>query len=277
MTRPSPPATHVFDVLVAERLRGFTGLAGTQVTATLPVHQAALDTVLGRAAWPAPLEALGVEIGDANRLHVSAAVRVLGFRTQVRLQLRLAPSMEDGIVRASLDDGSLMASAVALLGPLLGRLPDGVALRGRQITVDVRRLAAQQGFEDVAGMVSAATFDSSPGVLWVTVRAAAPAPQPIESTPSVANSAPARKPFAVDPAQLHAWLQGATVDVDVHLAEHLANALLAAVHADAQVPSGDALRDTLIRAVQQPRVRFEAGVLRVSARAALGDDGASDS
>jgi hypothetical protein len=271
MTNPSQRPAHVFGVLAAERAR-----AGSQVQVTVPLRQAALDAALAQVVWPAPVEALAVEIGDANRLHVTAAVRVLGFRTEVRLQLRIAPTMEDGIVRIAIDDGSLLASAVALLGPLLGRLPAGVTLQGRQISIDVPRLAAQQGVEDLAGMVSTATFDTSPGVLWMSVHAAAPAPRPAATQQRVHEQHLTTLP-AIDPAQLLAWLRGASVDVDVHMDERLANELLAALHAAAQVPSGDPVRDAFIRAVQKPLVRFEAGTVRVSANAALDDDRPSDS
>ena len=276
MTNPSQSASHLLGVLRAERTRGFDGLAGSRIEATLPLRQAALDAALSQVrGWPAAVDGLAVEIGDANRLLVIANVKVLGFRTPVRLHLRLVPSMQDGMVRLVIDDGSLMASAVALLGPLLGNLPEGLVLQGRQLTVDVRRIAAQQGLDDLAGMVSRATFDSSHGVLWITIHAEAPAPEPSE--PQVTRSSSAGNPLPFGVAELRAWLQGARVGVDVRMDERLANDLLAALHADAQMASGDERRDIVTRAVQQPVVRFEPGVLRLAAEAALDPDGPLDS
>lgn len=258
----------MLEVLEAERGRGFNGLAGSRIAATVPLRQAWLDAALARVrAWPSALESLAVEIGEANRLHLTAVVRVLGFRTPVRLQLRLAPTMEDGIVRLVIDDGSMMASAVALLGPLLGQMPEGIVLRGRDLQIDVRRLAAQQGVGDLASMVSTVTFDSSRGVLWVAIHAAAPASEPADPRGRARATQGTALPF--DLAEVRAWLQGARVDVDVQMDERLANDLLAALHAEARTPTGDALRDTVAHALQRPVVRFGEGVLRLSATAAL--------
>lgn len=271
MTTPSASATHLLDILQAERERGFDGLAGSTVEATLPLRQAALDALLSQVRdWPAALDTLTVDIGDANRFLVTAVVRVLGFRTPVRLQVQLAPSMTDGLVHLVIDDGSLMASAVALLGPLLGHLPEGIVLQGRRFTVDVQRLAARQGVADLAGMVSSATFASSRGVLWVTVHVAAPALPPLQSPRVPRPSMHPSVPF--DVASLRTWLQGSQLEVDLHIDTRLANDLVAALHADAQVPSGDALRDTVLKALRPPVVHFDAGGLRVSATAALDHD-----
>lgn len=274
MTDPSPAETNLVAVLQAERARGFEGLTGSRVEAILPLRQAALDAALTQVrAWPPAVEALSVEIRDGNRLNVTATVRVLGFRTPLRLQLRLAPSMEDGIVRLDIDDGSLMASAVTLLGPLLGNLPEGVRLEGRQLTVDVRRLAALGGFDDIASMVSKATFESRRGVLSIYVLATAPALGP-PALPVPRVSSGRALPF--DAGQLRAWLSGACVDADVRMDERLANHLLTALHADAQTPSGDEGRDIVMRALQPPVVRFEAGALRLTTAARIDQEDSNE-
>ena len=274
MSNPSPSATPLLALLEAERKRGFDGLAGSSLDVTVPLRQAALDAAIAQVrGWPAALEALAVEIGDANRLVVTATVRVFGFRTPVRLHLHLGPSMEDGLVHLVIDDGSLMASVVALLGPMLGSLPQGVRLQGRQFVVDVRRLAAQHGVGDLAGMVSTATFESTRGVLWITAHAAAPASEPMAAR--VARRSSPQSPLPCDVVTLRDWLQGARVDVDMRMDERLANDLLAALHADAQAPSGHEGRDVVARALQPPVVRFESGVLRLITTAALDVDGSS--
>src|SRR5688500_3787717 len=99
---PSAPrsAAYLLAVLDAERSRGFEGMVGSRIETTLPLRQAALDAALAQvSAWPAPLEHLVVEIGDTNTLHVTATIRVFGFRTPIRVRLRLSPSAEHGIVR----------------------------------------------------------------------------------------------------------------------------------------------------------------------------------
>jgi hypothetical protein len=271
----SPPSLHVRAVLDAERAAGFQGLDGSTVKATLPVRQAVVDAAIGSIRdWPSGLAGVTVEIGDANRLFVTVRARVFGFSTPIRLQLRLAPSMQDGIVHLFIDDGSLMASPVALLGPLLGSLPDGVTLQGRQITIDVPRVAVQQGVDDLACMLSGATFESSRGVVWVTLHAAAPVPAPIPSR-ETAHS-PSRRPGAVDVATLRTWLEGSQVDVDLRLDERLANDLVTALHADAQVRTGDDLRDTVTHALRPPSVRFESGAVRLQASVALDPDDVSN-
>jgi hypothetical protein len=268
MDVPRQEATHVLAVLEAERELGFDGLAGSWIDARLPLRQAALDAALAQVArWPSAVEGVAVEIGEGNWLTVTATVRVFGFRTPVRLPVRLAPSMDDGLVRLVISDGSLVGSAIALLGPLLGKLPDGLTLEGRQIVVDVRRLGASAGLGDLASMLSTATFESTPGVLWILVKVVAPA-----SAPPMRQSS-ANVPFHIDLASVRVWLQGSRVDVDLRMNERLANDLLTALHADLQLPSGDDRRDIMTSALHPPVVRFESGAVRLSATASLDDEG----
>jgi hypothetical protein len=282
--------THVMEMVEAERARGFEGLAGSRVEGLVPVRQALVDAVLAQVPrWPAPVEALAVRIGDANRIHVSAAIRVLGFRTRVRLALRLAPALENGRIRLFLDDRSFMSSAVSWLGPLLGQLPGGVILHGNQITVDVQQFASRLGVADVAALLSAASFHSDEGVLWINARGDVPEGRagerpaaessPREAVPRAsegaaeaaarAASATRELPFTLD--QLAAWLTGARVDVDVRLSERLANELVGAAHADAHTRAAAASGAPAVlgQSLRRPVLRFEQGTVRLTAGADL--------
>jgi hypothetical protein len=277
--------THVMQRVGAERSRGFAGLAGSRVDGLLPVRQALVDAVLARVPrWPAPVEGLEVHIEAGNRIHVSAAIRVLGFRTRVRLPLRLVPAMENGYVRLVMEGRSFVTSAVSWVGPMLGQLPAGIRLEGQHIVVDVRQFADRLGAADLAALLVSASFRSEDGVLWIDARAAvpddvaAPEPEAVEGEPETVAAesaategqtadaaAPAREvPFTID--EVAAWLAGARVDADVRVSERLANDLAAAAHRDAQTQAAarnDGL-GVLARAVRRPVLRFEAGALRLS-------------
>lgn len=272
------------DLLEAERARHFAGLAGSRVDATVPLRQAVIDAALSAVRrWPPPLDGLAVRIAAANVIHVEAVVGVLGFAKTMRLRLRLAPAIEHGIVSLLLDDGSLLASALAWIAPLLGKLPGGVTLEGRRIVVDLQRLADQQGFGDLARMVSSATLTSDDGVLWISARLEVPATGGPASgrLPSGATAPASSRPSPFSAEDVLEWLRGAHLDADVRVDERLANELIAAAHAEAQAratAATDAAAAAVARAVTRPVVHFEQGALRLTARAALEasrDDGPS--
>jgi hypothetical protein len=278
------------EMVEAERALGFEGLAGSRVEALVPVRQALVDAVLAQVPrWPAPVEGLAVRIGEGNRIHVSAAIRVLGFKTRVRLPLRLAPALENGSVRLFLDDRSFLSSAISWLGPLLGRLPGGVTFDGNQVVVDVQQFASRLGVQDVAALLSAASFHSDEGVLWINARAdvregrtgersptgsspreaAHRAPGDVGEAADRAAAATRELPFTLD--ELAAWLTGARVDADVRVSERLANELVAAAHADAQARAAAASGAPAVlgHSVQRPVLRFEQGTVRLSVGADL--------
>jgi hypothetical protein len=190
-------------------------------------------------------------------------------------------------VRLFLDDRSFVSSAVSWLGPLLGRLPGGVTRR-QSIVVDVQQFASRLGVQDVAALLSAASFHSDEGVLWINARAdvpeGGPASGPDREQPARGGAPPRRQdvgeaadraaaatrelPFTLD--ELAAWLTGARVDADVRVSERLANEL-AAAHADAQARAAAASGAPAVlgHSVQRPVLRFEQGTVRLSVGADL--------
>ena len=280
--------THVLQMLEAERRRQFAGLAGTRLDGVLPVRQALVDAALAQAPrWPSPIETVRIRIAAGNRIHVAATVRLLGFKTRLGVSLRLAPALDDGQVRLFLEDRSLVSSALSWLGPLLGRLPHGISLQGNQILVDVRAAAARQGFGDLAALLSAASFETEEGVLWINARVDVPDAAPgagVDDRSAAGEAAPAgtaadvaqaprarRAPLPFGADDLVTWLTGLRVDADVRVDERLANALVAAAHADAGARAGESgsAAEALAAAVRRPVLRFEAGAVRVSAGADL--------
>lgn len=269
----------LWDILESERTHRFQGLLGSSLDIVLPVRQAALDAALAQVPeWPTPLEGLTVRIAADNLIHVGARVRIIGFSTTVRLQLRLDPTIDRGIMRLSIDDGSLAGRAASLIGPLLKQLPRGVTLDGKRVVVDTREFAAQQGVEDLASMLSSATLRSDEGVLWVEARvevhegiatASARAERP--------GSGARRLPFSVP--DLLGWLRGTRVDADIRFVERLVNEVLVTAFADivsrASSASGsladpapqagaDEVIGIVTRALTPPRVTFEDGAMRVT-------------
>lgn len=261
--------THLMDALESERARHFAGLAGSWLDVTLPVRQAMVDAALAQVRdWPGPLEALGVGIGSDNTLHITAAIKVFGFRKQMHLRVRIAPAMDDGVVHLFLDDRSLGSSAVAWLGPLFGKLPEGVTLHGRQISVHVHQLTAQQGLAALARLLTTASFRSEDGILWIDARAEVPESTGLADVPPRLPAGHAQHPlFTVD--ELLEWLRGTRADADVRIDERLANALLSAAHADAhdRARAGSAPTDpaaVAAGALQRADVRFEQGAMRLT-------------
>jgi len=253
-------------MLDAERARGFEGLAGSAAEVTIPIRQALIDAALLQVTrWPAPLEALGLGIGSGNILEVAAAIKVFGFGKHVRLRLRIAPAVEDGILRLFLDDRSLASNAIAFLGPLLGQLPGGVTLEGRQIVLDITRLAADQGFDDLVHMLSSASFEAEEGILWITARVDVTSRAGAAASPQRPATTPAPLPFQVD--DLIAWLRGMRIEADVRADERLANDLLAAAHADAHTAATTGPRTAaaaVAASLRRPTVQFEQGAIRLT-------------
>lgn len=255
--------------LDAERRRGFDGLAGSEVDVVVPLRQAAIDEILAAARWPAPLETLTVRVAPGNVLLVTADVRIFGFVTSWPLRVRVAPSLEGGILQLALDDASLAARAVAWLGPLLARLPAGVRFQGARIEVDARRLAEDQGAADLLSMVTFGSCSTEEGVVWVSARVAPPATAPPGNARALPSSAP-----AFSPNQLVRWLAGGHLQGVIRIDERLANEVLGAAHAGVREAAvDDPMQAALIDAITDaPSVRFEAGALVVRARAVVGTD-----
>ncbi len=258
-----------------ERRRGFEGLAGSHVHATVPVRQVLVDTALAESRWPAPLETVGVRILADNVLAVSAEVRVFGFTTPLRLRVHVSPSTPDGIVDAALDEGSLVARALSWLAPVFATLPRGVRIDGTRMRLDSKLLLSDLGLADVASMVTVTSVTTEDGVAWVSFEGAAPA----TAAPGHVRSSGDRPP-ALSAEALVGWLAGAHIDGEVRVSERLANMLVAEAHMaakDARATAandgttGVSVRDAAIDAVAQPPViRFEAGALVVSGAARLG-------
>lgn len=270
MTQPDL-LTPLLGVLEAERARQFDGFAGSRVDVVLPLRQAAVDAALAAVPrWPAPLEGVSVTVAPDNLLHVGIALRVLGFTTRLRLRLRLHPTMEAGVVRLQIDDDSLVARGLTMLGPVLGQLPDGVTLEGRHLAVQVYRLATQQGAGDLVRLCTDASFTSDEGTLWVRATVRAPAEAAPRGEPRDASTTRPATPLPLQ--TLLDWLAGATADADIRVTDRLANDLLTAALASVAPGSdggGTTPADVAVSALQAPVVHFEQGAVRFTTRAVL--------
>jgi hypothetical protein len=223
-------------ILQEERARGLASLVGSRLSVSIPVREEFLNALLARVlARQSTIEALHVGMLPANRLDVTATARVLGFRKAVRLGLHVQPLIDattGWTGTFAFAERSLVSWLIGMAGPLTGALPAGVTLSDNGIAVELPPLVANAGAGDLMPHLARITFETEPGIMWVSaaievVEAGAPAPPP---SGEVRPPAPGKVPTL---EELQAAFTGAMADLHLRIAAPLANALLAAALDDA--------------------------------------------
>jgi hypothetical protein len=228
--------SNIVQILQQERARGLASLMGSRLSASIPVREGFLNAMLARVlARQSTIEALHVAMLPANRLDVSATARVLGFRKRVRLGLHVQPLVDattGWTGTLAFAERSLVSWLVGMAGPLAGALPPGVTLSDNGIAVELPPLVSSFGAGDLMPHLTRITFETEPGIMWVSaaieiVDAAAPAPPPSSAArPPAAGELPRLE-------ELQAAFAGAMADLHLRIAAPLANALLAGALDDA--------------------------------------------
>lgn len=143
------------EILKYLRSSGFRDLAGTRLTATVPLPGALLNQVIAASLPPgAPVRSVTIEPDAADRFSVRIAPKMtlmpaITLRLTIEEQPRLPESALLVLRMATLSGLFGLAS-----GAISGMLPPGVRLEGDRILIDLRTMAAQQGHGDLLDYVS---------------------------------------------------------------------------------------------------------------------------
>jgi hypothetical protein len=257
-------------ILQQERARGLASLTGSRLSASIPVREAFLNSTVARLLPPqSTVEAVHVGILPANRLDVTAAARVFGFRKTVRLGLHVQPLIDattGWTGNVAFAERSLVSWLIGMAGPLAGALPPGVTLSDNGIAVELPPLLSKFGAGDLMPHLSRITFETETGILWISaaieiVEAAAATAAPSPGAPGP------RAPGEVRTVEeLQAAFTGAMADLHLRIAAPLANALLAGALDDAAAASPPAgskpnLLATVRPWIERQLLSFEEGAM----------------
>jgi hypothetical protein len=268
--------SNILERLQQERVAGLPNLVGSRLALSVPVREAFLNATIERLIGRhQAVESLHVAILPANRLEVAAGVRVLGFRKTFRLDLHVQPLIDrttgwEGALAFA--ERSLVSWLLTMAAPIAPTLPAGVSLNERGIVVQLAPLLSHMKAGEVMPHLDRITFETDPGVLWVSLALTV-----TESAPSSSVGATGLQPdspagdasralSALTPGELQAAFHGAMANVHLRIAAPLANALAAAALDDAAA-AGPAAQPrpnvaALIRPwVEQQLLSFENGAM----------------
>jgi hypothetical protein len=129
---------------------GFADLAGTRISGTLPLSERLLNEILSASLPPGgAVRGVTIHPETAGRFSVRLVPRAtLIPGITLRLAIEAQPRLPDSavlVVRMATLSGLFGLAG----GAVSGMLPPGVRLDGDRILVDLRSIAAQQGFADL--------------------------------------------------------------------------------------------------------------------------------
>lgn len=155
------------------RNSGFRELSGARATATVPVAESLLNSIITATLPPgAPVRAVTVHPEDGDRLSVRIIAKA-GLIPPIKLKLAVEsqPSLPQSPVL-----GLRMVTLGGLFGlasgAIAGMLPPGVTLHGERILVDLAALARQQGHAEVFDYLEHLEVHTTAGQVIVRVDAA---------------------------------------------------------------------------------------------------------
>jgi hypothetical protein len=159
--------------LARQEQTNFADLRGGEVRLRLPVREGVANEVLKRTvvASQSNLQDLTLAIGAANTLDVRVKpsmpfVPALTLTFVAEPQLRFTPSPTMAL---ELKRQGLPAMIAGMLPMMQKRLPPEVTLTAERLTIDIGRVLEGRGLGRFVPFIKSGTFDSEPGVLWVTV------------------------------------------------------------------------------------------------------------
>ena len=173
---PEPEMSNQNPARLLELLRhlqatGFRDLAGTRITADVPVSEHLVNDVLASLPPDAPVRSVAIrpEAGDRFSVRIVPKAALIPAIT-LKLQIEAQPQLPDSAVlvlrMATL--GGLFGLAS---GAIAGLLPPGVGLDGERILVDLRAIAAQRGVAELFDYLGALRIRSEAGRILVHVDA----------------------------------------------------------------------------------------------------------
>ena len=156
------------EIVHSLRTSRFRELSGTRATATVPVAESLLNSIITATLPPhAPVRAVTVHPEDGDRLSVriiakAALIPPITLKLAIESQPVLPDSPVLGLRMVTL--GGLFGLAS---GAIAGMLPPGVTLQGERILVDLAALARQRGHGEVFNYLEHLEVHTSAGRLVV--------------------------------------------------------------------------------------------------------------
>lgn len=154
------------DILNHLQSTGFADIAGTRIAADVPLSERLINEFVAASLPPnVPIRGVAIKPEAGNRFSVRITPKA-GLIPPITLKLEIEqqPDMPHSPVLAlrMKTMGGLFGFASAAL-PIANMLPPGVRLQGERILVDLRAIAAQKGFADFIGYVTALRVTSEDG------------------------------------------------------------------------------------------------------------------
>jgi hypothetical protein len=163
-----------------ERLRdsGFAGLEGTAVRLRLAIDEPLANTLIAESPRPSGVGAITVAFAAERRLHVRAKPS-LPFLPPVTVTVEIDPAVvltpTPSITLRMLREG-LSSLAATALSAARSRLPAHVIATDDEIRIELAPLLARWDFGWVLAHLVAATVETEPGRLVLTIELRIPRP-----------------------------------------------------------------------------------------------------
>ena len=163
-----------------ERMRdsGFAGLEGTAVRLRLAIDEPLGNTLIAESPRPSGVGAITVAFAPGRRLHVRAKPS-LPFLPTVTVAVEIDPAVvltpTPSITIRMLREG-LSSLAATALSAARSRLPAYVVATDDEIHIELAPLLAQWDLGWVLAHLQAATVDTEPGRLILTIELRVPRP-----------------------------------------------------------------------------------------------------
>ena len=170
-----PP--QISTLLETLRASGFRDLAGTRLTATIPIGERLLNDIVAAALPPsAPVRDVTVQPQADNRLSVRVKLARLDFLPPVTLTLAIERQPELPASPALRLRIAGLPGLLGFAGPLLvnPKLPPGVRLDGDLVTIDIATLLVHHGQKELLSYLERLHVTSEAGRLVVDLAARVP-------------------------------------------------------------------------------------------------------
>jgi hypothetical protein len=172
-----------FELLQRQQADGFPDFAGTEASATIPISERVINEALSRRIpSDGRIREVRITVQDGNQ--ATLEIRLSGPSFLPAIPVRVAiedqpllpdrPTLELRLQAAA----GLLAMAGSLIPALTASLPPGVTMNGDRITIDIRRLLAEQKMETWLNCLTDLRVNTRAGALVVDLRAKVRAPQP---------------------------------------------------------------------------------------------------
>ena len=164
--------TRFIEILRQLQTTGFRDLAGSRITADVPVSERLLNELIATSIPPdAPVRNVAIrpEGGDRFSVRIVPKMALIPAIT-LRLMIEAQPRLPDAAVLV-LRMATLSGLFGLASGAIAGMLPPGVRLDGERILVDLREIARQRGFAPAFEYLTDLQIHSDEGRLVVHVDA----------------------------------------------------------------------------------------------------------